>query len=189
MTWLKRKTGINGLLSVVLAAFFILPGCTMTGGSSTESMGEDRRTVERVIQDLERHYEREDPVGFIRMVHDDYSGAMTSRGDLRSRMDIVFRRYQRIRLDFYGTRANRNKNTINATTQWNLQWTCQQAGDFDGDGNDECDSRSQVIRRSGRTTLGFQKGEEGWKLIQQRDDALFGDLTPGLERARVPSSP
>lgn len=164
-----------------------LIGCTPKSAEQS-SQSESRREVERLISELERSYEREDSVSFIRMVHDDYSGRFSSRGDLRSSMSEVFRTYQRLRLDVFGTQVTESDGTINAKINWNLQWTCQQTSDLnrDGDSNgeNECERSNQVIRRSGRTTLGFQQTDDGWKLIQQRGDMLFGDRIPGNERHR-----
>lgn len=162
-----------------------LIGCTPKGAEQS-SQSESRREVERLISELERSYEREDGVSFIRMVHDDYSGQFSSRGDLRSNLSDVFRSYQRIRLDFFGTSTTESDNTINARVNWNLQWTCQEAfnTDFNSDGDSDCASTNQVIRRSGQATLGFQQTDDGWKLIQQRGDIVFGDRDPGNVRYR-----
>lgn len=178
------QTAIVATLGVIVLG---LIGCTPKDAERS-SRSESNREVERLISELERSFEREDGVSFIRSVHNDYSGRFSSRGDLRSQLSDTFRSYQRIRLDFFGTSFTKSDDTINARVNWNLQWTCQQRRDLDGDGDtngeNECERSNQVIRRSGRTTLGFQKTDEGWKLIQQRDDILFGNDLPGNERHR-----
>lgn len=175
------------LIGSILVALLGITGCMSTKPGANVEDDSLKRTIDRAIDDIRRSYESEDPTDIIRRVHSDYSGSVRSRGELRSQMRDVFSDYQRINLEFHGTRVTKEESTVHAKVNWNLNWTCQRTinRDIDDDGNPECPSRNLVVTRRGRTTFSFQKNDDGeWKLIQQRDNQLLGSRAPGREQDR-----
>lgn len=162
---------------IVLGLGFILmvSGCSVLQPESSAN-----HSVENQLTALGKHYSRGNVQRFMRGVHRDYDDGRRNRTDLRYDVSDVSNQYSSLDLTFYGLRTTESEDSINVKTSWNLRWTCTREDSDLGCENAEVDrDASIIVLRRGETTFEFVETEEGFRLISQNGDHLFGSLAPG----------
>jgi hypothetical protein len=172
------NTDFLRLLTVSFSVSFIVmvSGCTLFGGNSSGQDLNAWATVEETARELQRSFENEDTRDLLQRTHADYE---QYRSELENNLENVFLTYSNIDLSFFGARANRTNGRIEADVRWDLRWVCQRPDSRADTSCDDSGDAGDTIKRAGRTTLVFEQDKYGWKLINQKQDRLFGSHQPG----------